>query len=93
MSGARIIEFDGITAGIIVPERGGVRFFAAERRFNRLEGITYPTAADVIQGARRLAAKHDPTRPRAVLSRSFSTGTSPLAGWQVGMPSSEKVSS
>ena len=41
MADAYILETAQDTAGIIVAEPGGVRFYAATRHFDRLDGVLY----------------------------------------------------
>ncbi|ACB81642.1 MULTISPECIES: hypothetical protein [Methylorubrum] len=60
---ARVIEIGEITAGIAVPERGGVRFFSSERRFDGLDGTLFRT---VEQAARAAREKGRQPRLRAV---------------------------
>ncbi|MFF8799113.1 MULTISPECIES: hypothetical protein [unclassified Methylobacterium] len=60
---ARVIEVGDITAGIAVPEHGGVRFFSSERRFDGLEGTLFRT---VEQAARAAREKSRQPRLRAV---------------------------
>src|SRR3954465_512043 len=42
MASAHVIEVGDITAGIVVFERDGVRFFASERPFHPLDGALFP---------------------------------------------------
>ncbi|GAB6844604.1 hypothetical protein HNR00_000394 [Methylorubrum rhodinum] len=58
----RVIEIGDLTAGIAVPERGGVRFFSSERRFDGLDGTLF---RNVEQAARAARDKSRPTRLRA----------------------------
>lgn len=59
---ARVIEIGDLTAGIAVPERGGVRFFSSERRFDGLDGTLF---RNVEQAARAARDKSRATRLRA----------------------------
>ena len=49
---ARVIEIGEVTAGIAVPERGGVRFFSSERRFDGLDGTLFRTVEQAARAAR-----------------------------------------
>jgi len=66
MTSANVIEIDDITAGIVVPdasERGGFRFFAAERAFHALEGALFRTIDEATRAAReRLRPAQEPER-------------------------------
>ena len=55
MSDSYIIEVFSQPAGIVVRAPGGFRFFAASRRFNRLEGQVFRNAREAERAARRLA--------------------------------------
>lgn len=60
---ARVIEVGEVTAGIAVPERGGVRFFSSERRFDPLDGTVFGSIEQAAKAARdRFRAA---TQPRA----------------------------
>ncbi|WP_245435885.1 hypothetical protein [Methylobacterium sp. V23] len=48
----RIIEIGEITAGIAVPEPGGVRFFASSRDFAPLDGTVYRSVEQAARAAR-----------------------------------------
>ncbi|HMM87869.1 hypothetical protein [Bradyrhizobium sp.] len=54
MSDSYIIEIGSQQAGIIVRAPGGYRFFAASRRFYRLEGQIFRNAREAERAARRL---------------------------------------
>lgn len=54
MSKAYIIEVHDRTAGIVTAEGRGVRFFSADRAFDRLEGQTFRCARDAERAARTL---------------------------------------
>lgn len=58
----RVIEIGDLTAGIAVPERGGVRFFSSERRFDGLDGTLF---RNVEQAARAARDRSRATRLRA----------------------------
>ncbi|UMY18083.1 hypothetical protein MMB17_01635 [Methylobacterium organophilum] len=58
----RVIEIGEITAGIAVPENGGVRFYSSERSFDGLDGALFRS---VEQAAR--AARERSRAPRARL--------------------------
>ena len=58
MASAHVIEVGEITAGIVVLEHGGFRFFASERPFHPLEGALFRT---IDQAAR---AAHERLRSR-----------------------------
>ena len=72
MASAHIVEVGGRTAGIVVREHGGFRFFASERGFHSLEGAVFRTADQAARAAReRLRPRKPPgraslTRPEAV---------------------------
>lgn len=48
----RVIEIGEITAGIAVPERGGVRFFSSERSFDTLDGTLFRSVEQATRAAR-----------------------------------------
>lgn len=50
-----IIEVSSKAAGIVVRDAGGYRFFAAEHRFNALEGQLFRNAREAERAAIRLA--------------------------------------
>jgi hypothetical protein len=54
MSDSYIIEVDAQTAGIVVRNPGGYRFFASSHRFNRLEGQLFRNAREAERAARKL---------------------------------------
>ena len=61
MATANVIEIGDITAGIVVFERGGFRFFAAERAFHALEGRFFRSIDEATGAARqRLRRRKDP---------------------------------
>ncbi len=51
-----IIEVASQPAGIVVRDSGGYRFFAANHRFNQLEGQLFRNARDAERAAIRLAS-------------------------------------
>jgi hypothetical protein len=52
MASAHIIEVGDRTAGIVVLEHGGFRFFASERPFHPLEGALFRTIDQAARAAR-----------------------------------------
>jgi len=56
MSDTYIIEVFSKTAGIVVRELDGYRFFAATHRFNSLEGQLFRNAREAERAAARLAS-------------------------------------
>jgi hypothetical protein len=54
MPDSYIIEVNSQTAGIVVRNREGYRFFASSQRFNRLEGRLFRNAREAERAARRL---------------------------------------
>lgn len=63
---ARVIEIGEVTAGIAVPERGGVRFFSSERTFDPLDGVVFGSVEQAAKAAReRFHAKARPPGSRA----------------------------
>ncbi|WP_112662761.1 hypothetical protein [Microvirga flavescens] len=52
MSTAHVIEVGDVTAGIVVAERGGFRFFTAERLFKALDGAVFRTIAEANRAVR-----------------------------------------
>jgi hypothetical protein len=55
MSDTFIIEVSSKTAGIVVRNPDGYRFFAANHRFNAMEGQLFRNAREAEQAAVRLA--------------------------------------
>ncbi len=49
---ARVIEVGDLTAGIAVPERGGVRFYSSERSFDALDGTLFRSVEQAARVAR-----------------------------------------
>jgi transposase len=58
---SRIIEIGEVTAGIAVPEPGGVRFFASSRDFAPLDGTVFRSVEQAARAARDRF--RDRTRP------------------------------
>jgi hypothetical protein len=54
MSDTYIIEVGSQSAGIVVRNKNGYRFFAASHRFNRLEGQLFRNAREAERAAIRL---------------------------------------
>jgi hypothetical protein len=53
------IEIHGRSAGIVVVERGGLMFFAAERAFQSLERRVFKAVGHAEKAALRLLAEQD----------------------------------
>ena len=53
------IEIHGRSAGIVVAERGGFMFFAAERAFQALDRRVFREVGHAERAARRVLAEHD----------------------------------
>ncbi|MBB3900810.1 hypothetical protein GGR33_000290 [Methylobacterium brachythecii] len=49
---ARVIEVGETTAGIAVPEHGGVRFYSSERGFDTLDGTLFRSFEQATRAAR-----------------------------------------
>ncbi|WP_147046034.1 hypothetical protein [Methylobacterium gnaphalii] len=49
---ARVIEVGETTAGIAVPEHGGVRFYSSERSFDALDGTLFRSFEQATRAAR-----------------------------------------
>lgn len=65
----RVIEVGEVTAGIAVPEQGGVRFFSSERLFDVLDGTLFRSVEQAARAARdrsRRPARRSPPRLVAV---------------------------
>ncbi|ACL59958.1 hypothetical protein [Methylobacterium nodulans] len=56
MSSARIVEIDEISAGIVVPEPGGFRFFSAHPDYHLLEGRIFRSPRHATRAAEELRA-------------------------------------
>ena len=54
MPDSYIIEVNSQTAGIVVRNPGGYRFFASSHRFNRMEGQLFRNAREAERAARKL---------------------------------------
>ena len=67
---ARMIEIDGIAAGIAVAEDGRFRFFSAQRPFDPLDRRMFRSLSQVTRAAqdrlRRSTRPSDPHPPRVV---------------------------
>lgn len=68
MADALLIELGGDTAGIVVRDTEGLRFFASEPVFYSLDGRTFNTVSDVHAAVRRIR----------VLGRALSEVAPPL---------------
>jgi len=54
----RVIEIGEVTAGIVVPEGRGVRFFSSSRDFDGLDGTVFRNTEQAARAAReRIAAR------------------------------------
>ena len=49
------VEFDRRTVGIAVRVRGGFMFYASDRRFDRMDGQTFPRARAIERQLKRIA--------------------------------------
>ena len=54
MADAFVIQSADLTAGIVVAERGGVRFYASEREFHGLDGKIFRNIRAARQAVERL---------------------------------------
>ena len=62
---ARVIEIDGVAAGIVVAEQGGFRFFSAQRSFDPLDRRLFRSLKQATSAAqRRLQRAMPPREPR-----------------------------
>jgi hypothetical protein len=59
MSNTYIIEVDSESAGIVVRDRTGFRFFSASRRFAPLDGKVFRSARDAERAAIRFAQQRE----------------------------------
>ncbi|WP_245259451.1 hypothetical protein [Methylobacterium sp. 77] len=71
----RVIEIGDVTAGIAVPERGGVRFFSSVRDFDPLDGTVFRSVEQAAKAVRdrfssRRAPRQHAALPRLDLTRS-----------------------
>ena len=57
MANAYVFEIAGSTVGIVAPDGRGVRFHAALRRFNPLDGLVFRSANEAERAARRIAGR------------------------------------
>src|SRR5207237_871321 len=65
---ARVIEIGEVTAGIAVPEQGGVRFFSSQRHFDPLDGTVFASVEQAAKAARarfRERTQSNPPRRQA----------------------------
>ena len=68
MADAYILETAIETAGIVVAEPGGLRFYAATPGFNRIDGVLYRSlkaARSAVDGLARAAPRGDQGLSRA----------------------------
>lgn len=70
MASAHVIEVGDVTAGIVILEQGGFRFFASERAFRPLEGALFRTLDQAGRAARERLRPHGTGR-RAASDRSY----------------------
>lgn len=70
MADAFVIQSADLTAGIVVAERGGVRFYASEREFHGLDGKIFKSIRAARQAVDRLRREQSetPTR-RSILTQ------------------------
>ncbi|WP_336487650.1 hypothetical protein [Methylobacterium nigriterrae] len=61
---ARIIEVGEVTAGIAVPEPGGVRFFSSSRDFDPLDGAVFRSVEQAAKAARERLRRRGGPRAR-----------------------------
>jgi hypothetical protein len=66
MPDAFVIQSGDLTAGIVVAERSGVRFYASEREFHGLDGRIFKNIRAARQAVDRL--RHDPLPPHRPIS-------------------------
>jgi hypothetical protein len=59
MSNTYIIEVGSESAGIVVRDRAGFRFFSASRQFNPLDGKLFRSARDAERAAVKYARQQD----------------------------------
>lgn len=69
---SRIIEIGEVTAGIAVPEPGGVRFFSSSRDFDPLDGTVFRSVEQAARAARERFSRR--TRPRGGVRADASRG-------------------
>jgi hypothetical protein len=60
MSNTYIIEVGSESAGIVVRDRAGYRFFSANRRFTPLDGKLFRSARDAERAAMQCLAQRRP---------------------------------
>ena len=70
MADAFVIQSADLTAGIVVVERSGVRFYASEREFHGLDGKIFKNVRAARQAVERL--RHNPLQaagPRPIFAQ------------------------
>lgn len=65
----RVIEIGEVTAGIAVPENGGVRFFSSQRDFDPLDGTVFGSVEQAARAARERFRARSGARGRPVQDR------------------------
>lgn len=68
MSKSYIIEVGSESAGIVVRDRAGFRFFSASQRFSSLDGRLFRSARDAERAAKNRALSKKPACPEFVKS-------------------------
>jgi hypothetical protein len=76
---AFIIVAEDFAAGIVVQERGGFRFYAADRRLQPLEGQVFSNTRAAERAVARLAAAKAPPQPRSAAGLRPSVRTESMA--------------
>jgi hypothetical protein len=75
ISHARIVEIGDVTAGIVIAEQGGFRFFSAQRPFDPLDRHVFRSIKQLTAAAReRLRRSRSPRKSRS--SRAEGTASS-----------------
>jgi hypothetical protein len=70
MADAFVIQSADLTAGIVVAERGGVRFYASEREFHGLDGKIFKSIRAARQAVDQLCRERSETSsPRSILAQ------------------------
>ncbi|RVU21570.1 hypothetical protein [Methylobacterium oryzihabitans] len=62
MQSARIVEIGETSAGIVVPEPGGFRFFSAHPDYHALEGRIFRSPRHATRAATELRTRRGPRR-------------------------------
>ena len=75
MSNTYVIEVDNRTAGIVVADAGGFRFFSALRQFGRLDGQHFRKPSDAEKAARTLITRRTGTTLPRHEGRSIRPGS------------------